>query len=111
MDIIIQSLGFTASANLEIFIRQKLLQLNAGNAIRARVTLYRGPSGNIDSDYCEMRLEVPGNDQYVKKHNAHFETAVSECVEVLAQLLQKSKQKETNRQTDEALVQDEMMND
>jgi putative sigma-54 modulation protein len=109
MDIIIQSLGFTAGQSLEQFIREKLQQLNSGTVIRARVTLYKGPEGNPDGDYGEIRLEVPGNDLYVKKRSAHFETSVSECVEVLSQQLQKAKEKDNNRQANASIIQDEMM--
>lgn len=109
MDIIIQSLGFTAGHSLEQFIREKLRELNAGSVMRARVTLYKGAEGNTDADYAEIRLEIPGNDLYVKKHSPHYETSVSECVEVLSQQLQKTKEKESSRQANANLIQDEMM--
>jgi len=85
--------------------------LKSDNIVRANVTLYKGPAGNPESDYCEIRLEVPGNDLFVKKHSQYFETAVSECVEVLSLQIKKSKDKNVNaRQADEDLIQDELLN-
>ena len=107
MDIIIQSLGFNAGESLENFIREKVSTLKADNIVRANVTLYKGPSNNPDSDYCEIRLEVPGNDPFVKKHSSYFETSVSECVEVLSHKLQQSKDKHGKLNKDE--IQDALM--
>ncbi len=94
MDIIIQSLGFNAGESLETFIKEKVSTLKSDTIIRANVTLFKGPAGNPETDYCEIRLEVPGNDHFVKKHSAYFETSVSECVEVLSQQIQKAKNKQ-----------------
>ena len=106
MDIIIQSLGFTIGSELDSFIQDKLGTLKGDKIIRANVTLFKGPASNPAADYCEIRLEVPGNDHFVKKHSAHFEVAVSECVEVLAQMMDKTKARVANRQADAALIQD-----
>jgi len=110
MDIIIQSLGFTAGESLENFIREKINTLKSDNIVRANVTLYKGPAGNPESDYCEMRLEVPGNDLFVKKHSQYFETSVSECVDVLSLQIKKSKDKYVDaRQANENVIQDELL--
>ena len=110
MDIIIQSLGFTAGDTLETFIREKLNALKSDNVIRANVTLYKGPDSTPENDYCEIRLEVPGNDPFVKKHSQYFETSVSECVEVLTQKLQKLKDKQVEaRKAESAVIQDAML--
>ncbi|MEO7311945.1 MAG: HPF/RaiA family ribosome-associated protein [Chitinophagaceae bacterium] len=109
MDIIIQSLGFNAGASLETFIQDKVGSLRGDHIVRATVTLYKGPAGNPDSDYCEIRLEVPGNDPFVKKHSAHFETSVNECVEVLSQQLRKIKDRNKSRQGDAAAIHDAIL--
>ena len=110
MDIIIQSLGFNAGESLENFIREKVNTLKSDNIVRANVTLYKGPAGNPDSDYCEMRLEIPGNDLFVKKNSQYFETSVSECVDVLSLQIKKSKDKHLDgRQADENIIQDELL--
>ncbi len=107
MDIIIQSLGFKASDALENFIREKLGGLKNDDIVRANVTLYKGAAGDPESDHCEIRLEVPGNDHFVKKHSQYFETAVNECVEVLTQALKKVKDKQIDsKQADATAIQD-----
>ncbi|MET0634992.1 MAG: HPF/RaiA family ribosome-associated protein [Chitinophagaceae bacterium] len=110
MDIIIQSLGFKAHDSLEKFIREKVSALKSDDIVRANVTLYKGAAGNPENDYCEIRLEVPGNDHFVKKNGAHFETATSECVDVLTQMIKKSKDKIVNRrQADASVIQDTLL--
>jgi putative sigma-54 modulation protein len=110
MDIIIQSLGFNAGESLESFINDKVNGLKSDHIVRANVTLYKGAESDPENNYCEIRLEVPGNDHFVKKSNTHFETAVSECVEVLKQQINKNKDKQTDRlQADAIKVQDAIM--
>jgi putative sigma-54 modulation protein len=107
MDIIIQSLGFTAGESLENFINEKLNSLNYDKIIRANVTLYLGPNNATENNYCEIRLEVPGNDPFVKRKSPYFETAVTECVDVLNETLSRSRSKQTDRrQVDSAAIQD-----
>jgi putative sigma-54 modulation protein len=110
MDIIIQSLGFRAGENLENFIREKLSALKSDDIVRANVVLHKGPASDPDSDYCEIRLEVPGRDPFVKKNSRYFETSVSECVEVLTQMLKKSKEKNIHgRQAEAVVIQDALL--
>ncbi len=110
MDIIIQSLGFKAGETLESFTREKINALKSDDIVRAQVTFYKGPAGNPENDYCEIRLEVPGNDHFVKKHSQYFETSVTECVEVLTHMIQKTKDKQVaNRQAEATVIQDALM--
>lgn len=110
MDIIIQSLGFKAGETLESFIREKVNTLKSDEIIGAGVVLYKGPDSNPENNYCEIRLQVPGNDHFVKKHGQYFETAVSECVEILSHMIKKSKDKHLDRRQAEAItVQDALM--
>lgn len=97
MNIIIQSLGFRAGEALETFVREKLSHLKSDRIIKATVTLYKGPDAEADDNYCEIRLDMPGNDPFVKRHNAYFETAVTECVDVLQGVLQRQKTKNIHR--------------
>lgn len=109
MDIIIQSLGFNAGESLENFIREKVNTLKSDNIVRANVTLYKGPSGNPESDYCEIRLEVPGNDLFVKKNSQYFESSINECVEVLSLQINKNKDKYSYaRKADKTIIEDEL---
>ena len=111
MDIIIQSLGFKAGEKLENFVREKINTLKHDKIVRANVILYKGPSSETANDYCEIRLEVPGNDPFVKKSNAHFETAISECVDVLAEKLNRLKSKLNDRRQGEAVLIQDAIND
>ena len=98
MDIIIQSLGFKASIDLEAFIQEKLGKLTPNdNIVRANVTLFQGSDNNPTNNYCEIRLEVPGNDHFVKKSSDVFEKSVVEAVDTLQKMLHKTKAKELSR--------------
>lgn len=94
MDIILQSLGFKHSAGLEKYVQEKLDKLSpADKIIRANVTLFQGPDRATPNDYCEIRLEVPGPDIFVKEQSQTFEQAIDECVNKLQGILRKQKEK------------------
>jgi len=99
MNIIIQSPGFKASESLETYVREKLTKLNEHDSkiIRADVTLYLGPQSEQANNYCEIRLEVPGADHFVKKNSTTFEHSVIESVEALHRMIQKDKDKNIDR--------------
>ena len=98
MDIIIQSLGFTAGENLENFIREKLDKFDKeADIIRANVTLFIGPDANPNKYYCEIRMEVPGNDHFVKKNNDSFEKAIVDAVDTIQHTMRKAKEKQIDR--------------
>ena len=98
MDVIIQSLGFKASNNLETYIKEKLEKLTPNDhIIRANVTLYQGPDRATPNDYCEIRLEIPGNDHFVKESSPVFEQAIDEAVTKLQSMIRKAKEKEIDR--------------
>ena len=98
MDIIIQSLGFKASDALEAYIREKLEKLTPNDRIiRANVILFLGPDRATANNYCEIRLEVPGNDLFVKESDSEFEQAVDEAVNKLQSMWRKARDKEIDR--------------
>ena len=98
MDIIIQSLGFKAGEELETYINEKLGKLSPNDHIvRANVTLFLGPQREPESSYCEIRLEVPGNDLFVKEHSVEFEQAVDTAVNRLQSILRKAKEKQVDQ--------------
>ncbi len=102
MDTIIQSLGFKASEALEAFAREKMNSLKHDKIIRANITLYKGAASDPENSYCEIRLEIPGNDPFVKKHSPHFETSISECTDILEEKLRQLKTKQIVRRQGEA---------
>lgn len=98
MDIIIQSLGFTAGEELENFIREKLEKLKPNDHIvRANVTLFLGPDKARPNTYCEIRLEVPGNDLFIKENSAEFEQSVETAVNRLQAVMRKAKEKQLDQ--------------
>jgi len=98
MDIIIQSLGFTAGDTLENFVREKLDKFDReAKIIRADVTLFIGSDSNPEKYYCEIRLEVPGNDHFVKKNSDTFEKAIVDAVDTIHYGLRKAKEKQADR--------------
>jgi len=98
MDVIIQSLGFKAGEELEAFVREKLNKLTPNDHIvRANVTLYLGPDRATRNTYCEIRLEVPGPDLFVKEDDLQFEQAIDEAVNKLQGMLRKAKEKQIDR--------------
>ena len=98
MDIIIQSLGFTASDNLKSFIEEALQRLfhKDDMIVRANVTMYKASDSIPDNNYCEIRLEVPGNDLFAKRSSDSFEKAVLDTSEVIHKQLRKMKEKLTD---------------
>lgn len=98
MDVIIQSLGFKHGEDLETYIREKLEKLTQGDGIiRANVTLYLGPNRATPNDYCEIRLEVPGNDLFVKESSPDFYQSVDQTVNKLQGMLRKAKEKKVDQ--------------
>lgn len=98
MEIIIQSLGFTASDHLKAFIEQELGKLIHKDdlIVRANVTLYKASNSIPGNNYCEIRLEVPGKDLFAKRNSDVFEKAILDTVEVLQKQLRKMKEKLTD---------------
>lgn len=111
MDIIIQSLGFTAGEAIEVYIREKLSSLKGDGIIRANVTLRLEPELGIEQqNACEILLEVPGNDHFVKRNNQYFEAAVNDCVDLLSQAIKKAKEKQNDRrQADPVEIQNAIL--
>ncbi|HVX25969.1 MAG TPA: HPF/RaiA family ribosome-associated protein [Parafilimonas sp.] len=110
MDIIIQHLGFETSETLDRFVREKVNTLKSDKIVRANVTMYLASEGNPENQVCEIRLEIPGNDLFVKKGAAHFEAAINECVDILQTQLKKNHDKNINRRhANEDKIQDELI--
>lgn len=95
MDVIIQSLGFKAGQDLESYVQEKVGKLadKSDSIIRAGVTLFLGPETDPERHFCEIRLEVPGNDLFVKKNGTSFEIAIVDAVHTLQNSLRKNKEK------------------
>ena len=105
MEIIIQSVGFKASDALESFVHDKVSKLShmTDDIIRANVTFYEASKGNAENNICEIRLEIPGNDHFVKKGSSLYEQALLDCIDTLQTIIQKKKNIEkSNRNAEKA---------
>jgi putative sigma-54 modulation protein len=98
MDIIIQSLGFKTGEDLEAYIKDKLSKINpSDHIVRANVTLFLGPDRATRNTYCEIRLEVPGNDHFVKESDTDLYQAVDSAVNKLQQIVRKARDKQADK--------------
>ena len=98
MDIIIQSLGFKAGEDLEAYVKEKLSKLNPNeHIVRANVVLFLGPDKATRNTYCEIRLEVPGNDHFIKESDTDMYQAVDMAVNKLQQIIRKARDKQSDK--------------
>ena len=98
MDIIIQSLGFKAGEELESYVKEKLGKLSPNDhIIRANVVLFLGPDRATPNTYCEIRLEIPGNDHFIKESSPEFEQSIDSAVNKLQAMIRKAKEKQVDQ--------------
>ncbi|MEO7120583.1 MAG: HPF/RaiA family ribosome-associated protein [Ginsengibacter sp.] len=93
MKINLQSLNFKASENLKEFVEEKVGKLSRydDKIISADVKLFSDDGKNIDNKICEIRLVVPGYDDFVKKNATSYEEATSVAVEALQKIIRRKK--------------------
>jgi len=95
MRVTIQSLGFKAGEELENYTREKCEKLTPNDHIvAANVILFLGPDNAAREHFCEIRLEVPGNDPFVKESAGDFYTAVDVTINKLQGIIRKAKEKQ-----------------
>jgi putative sigma-54 modulation protein len=95
MHVNIQSLGFKAGEELENYITEKLEKLTPNDHIvGASVILFLGPDRATREHFCEIRLEVPGNDPFVKESSGDFYQAADAAINTLQGILRKAKEKQ-----------------
>lgn len=96
MDIKINSVGFSASAQLEDFIQKKVSKLEKyhDGIIGAEVALKLEKDDHLENKVVEMNLSIKGQDVFAKKNAKKFEEAVDELYDVLKRQLVKIKEKE-----------------
>lgn len=93
MKINLQSLKFKASEELKEFVDEKVSKLIRfdENIISADVTLAIDSANIPENKTCEIRLVVPGNDDFVSKSGATFKEAIQNSVDTLQNILQRKK--------------------
>ena len=92
MKINLQSLHFKASDQLASFVEEKVSELSRydDTIISADVTLTLD-GNNVDNKICDIRLIVPGNDNFVKRNAETFEESIAGCVDTLQKILTEKK--------------------
>ena len=95
MKINIKSLKFRAKKELKDFVNEKVSKLSRfdDKIISADVTLTLETANIPENKICEIRLVVPGNDDFVRKSAVTFEEAVANSVDVLQKVLHRKKAK------------------
>lgn len=92
MKINLQSLHFKAGDQLVSFVEEKVSKLERfdDSIISADVTLTLDGK-RINNKVCDIKLMVPGNDDFVKRDAESFEEAIVACVETLQKILKEKK--------------------
>jgi ribosomal subunit interface protein len=101
MNITIKSVDFKAKDTLQMFIREKVSKLfnHSKSIIRANVILRKEDLTAPENKLCEIRLEVPGNDHFVKLKTEVFEKSILQAVEKLQKILRRNKNRQIARRT------------
>lgn len=96
MDVRINSVGFSASTQLEDYIVKKFSKLEKFNdgLLAVEVILRLEKDDHLENKVVEVRGVVKGNDPFVKKNGRTFEEAVDLVYDVMKIQLVKNKEKE-----------------
>lgn len=95
MKVKIQTVHFDADSRLEEFIHERVDKLinRYKTVIHADVVLRLQKSESQDNKVAEIKLEIPGNNLFVKKQSKSFEDAADSAIDVLHRQLEKIKDK------------------
>lgn len=96
MDIKINAVGFSASAQLEDFIQKKIAKLEKYNdaILGVEVALKLEKDDNLENKVAEVNVSIKGQDVFAKKNAKKFEEAIDELYDVIKRQLVKIKEKE-----------------
>jgi putative sigma-54 modulation protein len=96
MNIQIQSIHFTADKKLLGFIEEKVEKLNHfyDGIISSEVFLRLDNSDNSTNKVAEIKLNVPGNDLYVKRQCKTFEEAIDTGISAISKQIKRYKEKQ-----------------
>ncbi len=95
MDIQIQSIHFTADVKLLDFVKEKVSKLSHfyDGIISSEIFLRLDNSDNLTNKIAEIKIQVPGNDLYVKRHCKTFEEAIDKATVALSKQVMRYKEK------------------
>ena len=99
MEIKIQSIGFKADAKLKDVATSKINKLDtfSDSLLSAEVFFKVKNSSDEDNKEVEIKISIPGNDLFAKKHAKSFEEAVELAVEALRNQITKLKGKQEKK--------------
>lgn len=97
--IVLQSVQFKPSVQLEKFVKEKMTILfeQDSSITRAAVTLFEGSSENPKNQFCEIELSVTGENHFVKKNSESYEKSVLAAVKALQKVIHRQKTKVINQ--------------
>ncbi len=95
MDININSVKFVADKKLEAFVNSKVKKLIQfyDDIISANVYLKLENTQDLNNKITEIKLEIPGNELFVKKQSNSFEKSTDNAVSALKRQITKHKEK------------------
>ncbi|MEP6750686.1 MAG: HPF/RaiA family ribosome-associated protein [Bacteroidota bacterium] len=95
MKMIIQTPHFTPTVALDNFVKEKVNGLSHlyDRIETANIILRLEKSGSGEDKVFEIRLGIPGNDLFIKKHSTSFEEATTQAVDALYEQIEKMKPK------------------
>ncbi|MCX6311854.1 MAG: HPF/RaiA family ribosome-associated protein [Bacteroidetes bacterium] len=96
MNIQIQSIHFTADSKLLGFANEKVSKLSQfyDGIISSEIFLRLDNSDNSTNKVAEIKINVPGNDLYVKRQCKTFEEAIDTGVMALSKQVKRYKEKQ-----------------
>jgi putative sigma-54 modulation protein len=96
MNIQIQSIHFNADKKLIAFVEEKVTKLSHfyEGIISSEVFLRLDKSDGRDNKVAEIKVNVPGNDLYVKRQCKSFEEAIDEGVSAISRQVKKHKERQ-----------------
>lgn len=96
MDIIINSIHFSADKKLKQLITTKVNKLTTfhDGLVNAEVNLKIDKSDTRENKIAEVKVFVKGGDLFAKKQSKTFEEAVDDCLDAMRRQLLKHKEKE-----------------
>ncbi len=99
MNIIIQSVHFSETQALHDFVTEEVRKLSRyhDKIEGAKVFLKLEKSDTRENKVCEIRLEIPGHDLFVKTQCETFEEATSNVVDELKEQIKELKSRSERR--------------
>ncbi len=95
MNIKINSVRFSPSSKLEEFVEGKVKKLEqfSDNIIGAEIFLKLENTQDLDNKVAEIKVDLPGNELFVKKQSKTFEESTDNAIDALKRQITKTKEK------------------